>query len=287
MNQDDELLDSGFVEEIPKSRAHYEQLRQFHWEYYSELEYQRSKIYDSLKSSLRERAKAFEFSKWQRAVKYRYALHPLGTDGSLRDPGGRFNIGEIDPIHYPIFPALYIASDKGTALAELLGRVTGGSGPLTPEELALTRPDSIAVASVSGHLDTVLDVGDNDNLAPFVALIKSFRPSPALRSMATKLGFRVNLIRTVQELGRALHHSEWRSWPSLYDVPTTSQIFGRIALDAQVEGILYKSVLTQKTCLAIYHQNFQNSSSYVELDDSVPLDLIVRRLDSSNCTTMS
>jgi hypothetical protein len=36
----DEPLESGLVEDIPKSRSLYEQLRQFHWEYYSELAYQ-------------------------------------------------------------------------------------------------------------------------------------------------------------------------------------------------------------------------------------------------------
>lgn len=283
MSQHDEPLDSGFVADIPKSRALYEHLKQFHWEFYSELAYQRSKIYDSLKNSLRERAKPFELSKWQRVVKYKYALHPLGTNGSVVDPGGRFNIGEIDRTRYPVFAALYVASDKGTALAELLGRSAGGSDLLTPEEVALTKPDSIAAVSVSGHLDAVLDIRDDNNLAGFVSLIKNFRLSPALRSTASKLGFALNLIKTVHELNRALHHPDWRSWPSLYDVPMTSQIFGRIALDAQVEGILYKSVLTGKPCLAIYHQNFQNSSSYVEIDDPVPPELTLRRLDSSNC----
>lgn len=87
MSQPDEPLDSGLIADIPKSRELYNQLRQFHWDYYSELAYLRSKIYDALKSSLREQAGPFELSKWQRVVKYRYALDPLGTNGSLVDPG--------------------------------------------------------------------------------------------------------------------------------------------------------------------------------------------------------
>jgi len=283
MSEYDEPLDSGFIADIPKSRALYEQLRQFHWEFYSELAYQRSKIYDSLKNSLRERAKPFELSNWQRVVKYKYALHPLGTNGSLVDPGGRFNIGEIDTPRYPVFPALYVASDKGTALAELLGRSTSGD-LLTPEEVALTKPDSIAAVSVSGHLDAALDIGDDSNLAGFVALIKTFRLPPTLTSKASKLGFPLKTIKTVQELSTVLHASDWRNWPALYDTPAACQIFGRIASDAQVEGIMYKSVLTEKPCLAIYHQNFQHSSSYIQLDDPVPPELVVKRLDSSNGT---
>jgi hypothetical protein len=101
MSQPEEPLDSGLIADIPKSRALYEQLRQFHWEYYSELAYQRSRIYDSLRNALRDRAAPFELSKWQRVVKYKYALHPLSTNGSVVDPGGRFNIGEIDPTRHP------------------------------------------------------------------------------------------------------------------------------------------------------------------------------------------
>jgi hypothetical protein len=136
---------------------------------------------------------------------------------------------------------------------------------------------------VSGHLDSVLDIRDDSNLAAFVALIKGFQLSPTLRSKASRLRFPMDIVRTVQVLTRALHAPTWRDWPTLYDVPAACQIFGRIVFDAQVEGILYKSVLTGKPCLAIYHQNFQNSSSYIELDDPVPPELTVRRLDSSNC----
>jgi RES domain-containing protein len=75
-----------------------------------------------------------------------------GTTSSSDDPGGRFNVGDIDRARYPAFPALYIASDKGTALAEVLGREKRADS-LTPEELALTKPDSITAASVSGKLE--------------------------------------------------------------------------------------------------------------------------------------
>ena len=276
------FLDSGFLEDIPRSTKLYEQLRQFHWEYYSELAYQRSKIYDALKSSLRERAVPFDFSHWQRTVRYKYALDPLATIGSLRDPGGRFNIGRIDATRFPVFPALYVASDKGTAMAELLGR-DRNDGSLTPEELALTKPESIAAVSVSGHVDAVLDICDERNLVGFVELIKGIRLSAKLISKAKSLGVKLSLINSAEQLSTVLCDTAWRNWPTLFDVPGTGQIFGRIVLDAQIEGILYKSVLTGRPCLAIFHQNFQNSASYVELDDPAPPEVSVRRIDSSNC----
>ena len=155
------------IRDIAISKARFEELVEFHWRYYYELEIQRSKIRDQLHASVRERAEAFEFPKWQRAVKYKYSLDPLSTKGSLVDPGGRFNVGEIDPARYRVFPALYLAETKGTALAEVLGRERRPAG-LTPEELALTKSDSIAVLSVSGKLESVLDVRDRDNLQGFV-----------------------------------------------------------------------------------------------------------------------
>ena len=150
------LLESGRLEDIPKSRAKLDALLKFHWEYHSELAFQRTKVYDSLKGSLLRTTEAFRFSNWQRAVKYKYSLDPLSTKGSRVDPGGRFNIGAIDTTRFVVFPGLYLARDKGTALAELLGR-SDTDQPLTPEELALTNPNSVTVVSVSGNLESVFD----------------------------------------------------------------------------------------------------------------------------------
>jgi hypothetical protein len=99
------------------------------------------------------------------------------------DPGGRFNIGAIDPSRFPVFPALYFASDKKTALAELLGR-GGPVDSLTPEELALTKSTSITVVSVSGKLESVLDIRDSKNLVGFINLIKDFKVSSKLITKA-------------------------------------------------------------------------------------------------------
>jgi len=145
-------LESGRVSDIIKSKKLYEDLVEFHWRYYSELAFQRRRIREELNSSLRNAAAAFQFSGWQRVVKYKYSLDPLSAKASLFDPGGRFNVGAIDPTRYPMFPALYLAADKGTALAEVIGR-DKDVGSLTPEQLALTKPDSISAVSVTGKLE--------------------------------------------------------------------------------------------------------------------------------------
>lgn len=276
-----ELLDSGSVSEILKSKAHFERLVEFHWYYYSELAFQRRKIREQLNNSLRERQKPFQFPKWQRTVKYKYSLEPLSARGSVADPGGRFNVGKIDPTRYPVFSALYLASDKGTAFAEVLGR-ENVNGSLTPEELALTKPDSITAVSVSGNLESVIDIRHHNSLVGFVNLIKGFKLSSALLLKARKLQVDVNLVKSAKQLGGVLVETAWRNWPTLFDVPHPCQIFGSVVLDAGIEGILYESVITQRECLAVFPQNFLNSASYIALDDDIPDDKVIKRLDSNN-----
>jgi hypothetical protein len=281
MNRRWELLDSGRVSDITKSKKRFEDLVAFHWRYYSELAFQRKQIREELNSALREVATPFDFTRWQRVVKFKHSLDPLSAKGSLADPGGRFNVGAIDPTRYPMFSALYLAADKGTALAEVLGRgVTNNL--LTPEELALTKPDSISVLSVSGRVEALLDVRLHSNLQRFVALIKDFKISRALRLEAQTLGAPLELVRTVEAMQKGLGYANWRDWPMHYDVPAAGQIFGSIALDAGIEGILYESAITGKECLAVFPQNFLNSSAFIELDDQVPSQEIPRRMDSTN-----
>lgn len=173
-----------------------------------------------------------------------------------------------------------MASDKKTAIAELLGR-DGPADSLSPEELALTKPTSITVVSVSGKLESVLDIRDAKNLTGFINLIKNFHVPSKLFLKAKKIGLAVPLIRNTNELVKVLASPRWRQWPMAYDVPSAPQIFGRIVLDAGIEGILYDSVLTTRPCIAIYPQNFQNSSAIVELDDPCPPE-VRKRIDSTN-----
>ena len=278
-----ESLEAGRISDIVRSKARFEELVEFHWDYYSELAFQRNQIREQLRTALRENAQPFEFSKWQRSVRYKYSLTPLSTKGSLVDPGGRFNVGEIDRTRYRAFPALYIAGDKGTALAELLGRVKGMDS-FTPEELALTKSDSITAVSVSGRLESVLDIRERKNLAAFIALIRNFRLSSSLIRQARRLNFPIQLVSTSAELVLVLKQPDWRNWPMVFDVPHPCQIFGELVMDAGIEGIQYDSSLTDRQCLAIFPQNFLNSSSYIELDDAVPAENVQRRIDSSNFT---
>jgi len=111
------LLDQFSLGDIRKWSRLRDELAGMHWEFFSNLAFQRSKIENQLKSALGTAAvRDYRFKGWQRLVTYQYSDDPLSVEGSLVDPGGRFNIGDIDQARFPVFPALYIAEDKDTAL---------------------------------------------------------------------------------------------------------------------------------------------------------------------------
>lgn len=282
------LLDQFSVADIHKWAAFKDQFLKYHWDYYKELAYQRSQIADEIKKSLFEAAqKTFAFEKWQRAIKYKYALKPFSVVGSLVDPaGGRFNIGDINPSQFPPFPALYLASDKNTACQELLCQKVDPGQENRALDFALSSPESVANISLSGSLDSVINLREEEKLQPFIDLIKDFSIPDYLKKAAKNIGEREpDLIRTVSKLTDSLLDPNWRLCPMQFDVPVASQIFGQLVAEAGIEGILYTSKFTGKDCLAIFPQNFEESS-FVQLDDDAPAEIKNRRLDAKTWNEM-
>lgn len=277
------LLDQFSIADIHKWVAFKDRFLKYYWDYYKELAYQRSKISDNINKSILEAAEEnFQFEKWQRAVKYKYTLEPFSVAGSLIDPGGRFNIGDINPSQFPPFPSLYLAYDKETCLQELLCQKINSEQENHALELALTNPDSISIVSVSGSLDSIINLKKPEKLQPFVDLIKDFSIPDYLKKTAASIGEQEpELIRSVLKLIDVLLEPNWRLWPMQFDVPFPSQIFGQLVVEAGVEGILYTSKFTGKDCFAIFPQNF-NEGSFVQLDDDTPKEIKIRRLDSKS-----
>lgn len=275
------LLDQFTLDDLNRWTSLRDKILQYHWEYYGSLAYQRSRVTDEIKAALLEAAnRPFKFSQWQRVVKHKYAVEPLSVSGSLADVGGRFNIGDIDHARFPPFPALYIASDRPTALQESLGQDQPLGSNLNALELALTKPTSIASVSLSGSLDAVIDLNRPDRLHRFMDLIKDFVVPGRLTETMREVGWASpELIRTVPKLMQVLLDPKWREWPMLYEVPIASQIFGRLVADAGIEGILYPSKFSGKGCLAVFPQNLTNES-HVVLDDEPPPETTLRRLDA-------
>ena len=277
------LLESSSLKDMRLLKKHFREVLSYQWDYYSELARQRKEKEDEIRDVLFEKAiDDFEFESWQRAVKWRYSNHPLCTIGSLSDPGGRFNIGEINTDLIPQFSALYVAEDRLTAEQELLGQEKEQDG-LTYYERALTNKQSIAVVSVKGTLETVLDIRNAKSLIKLNNIFKNFKLSPSLRVKAKKLGQDMpTVIKTAKTLKESLLDPKWRQPPMRFDIPANSQIFGQMVKSTGITGIMYPSKMTGKDCLAIFPDNFKNSESFIELSDTPPNEKTPKRIDGGN-----
>jgi len=100
------LVELDSPQRIQASRKKTADLLKYYWQHYSELARQRNAIQDQIQQALIQTAIPYEISRWQRAVKYKYGLHPLSTVGSLSFIGGRFNTGKGVNSELPFFPGL-------------------------------------------------------------------------------------------------------------------------------------------------------------------------------------
>jgi hypothetical protein len=275
------FLDRTSVAHIRDLRQLENEGRRLHWDFYAALEQQRGEHSVAIQRAILGAAKgSFPFSGWQRVVDFNRSLHPLSTRGSvITDPGGRFNIGDIDASKLPTFPSLYLASDHPTALAEKFGTADEAQG-LTPNDYALRPPASYSCLLVNGELESIVDLNEPRRLEPFVDIIRTFEVPKDLPKRAQQLRMEnPSLVRSASDLVSVLTAVHWRPYPMQFDVPSTSQIFGRLAMSAGVEGILYPSSRTRHECLAIFPTKI-SGKSFVELESPVPDEITHRRLDA-------
>ena len=148
---------------------------EYYAQYYASLASQRDEVGDSISNALRKKCILnYKFSKWQRAVKYKYSLHPLSCVGSMTFIGQRFNYGkELNGILSP-FPTLYLAIDRATALQETLTLGTESKSKLSAFDLALMNTQSETIVSVSGELETVFDLRNSRALGAFVKVLNNY-----------------------------------------------------------------------------------------------------------------
>ncbi len=280
------LLEAGTLEDMQHAKRSTGENLKYHWKYYAELAGQRSAVAGNINQALVQTCISYQFKNWQRAVKYKYGLHPFSTEGSLSYIGGRFNTGKSVNPEVPAFPGLYLAKDKDTALQEHLGQQINGDRAklnLSAQERALTNPSSETIVSVSGNLDKVFDLRTHKNLNGFINQIKDFVLSKELIEMATRLGMQApGVVKTASTLFKMLLDPHWRQVPSNFDVPANSQIFGYLICMAGIEGILYLSKFTGKECLVIFPMNFVGTNSYVALDDEVAHSKTPIKIDAIN-----
>jgi hypothetical protein len=278
------LLEHGSLTEMRALKSWTEKQLDFHWKFYSELSFQRNQNIEKIKRALNESCvSAFEFANWQRAVKYRYSLHPLCTIGSTTFVGGRFNSGKEVNSQLPEFQCLYLTKDKDTALQETLGQDPNKIGKLSPRELALTNSQSETIVSVSGHLDKIFDLRKAANLKKLVAIFKTFKISKELKKLSKEIHTEEpQIIKSEKALLESIQEKNWRDRPVNFDIPSNSQIFGYLIYLAGIDGILYSSKLTGQDCLAVFVKNFEQGESFIALDDEAPHPRVPNKIDAKS-----
>lgn len=224
------------------------------------------------------------FEGWARIVEYRYCLEPLSVAGAIKGDGGRFNIGSgLDQATFPSFPALYIAEDYPTSFRERFGMgVDTNTDGLSSTDLALRVPTSFTHVALRGQLELIIDVADTTALQPFSAVLKQFAIPNIVRLLSRRLNLRAPpmLVRSAAGLQKQLIHPNWRMFSAQFDLPSNSQIFGRIAAAAGAHGIRYPSARQSgKFCMALFPQNWRSSSSFVEISDGAPSEARLTRMD--------
>lgn len=255
---------------------------QYGWDHYCALQHQRSVAAEEITAALGQAVSGpFRFDRWMRVVDYQFTNHPLSAVGSRKtSPGGRFNIGDLDPTKFAPFPALYLASDQETALLEKFGLSDETDG-LTINELALRASRSYTCVAASGLLETVIDLSQMERLKAFVDIIGQFRLPSEILARARKMRLPASLVSSLKALEAVLLAKNWRAAPMQMDVPHSCQIFGQLVARAGIEGIVFPSARSGSGAhsLAVFPENLQGES-FVEIADPAPPATANVRLDA-------
>jgi hypothetical protein len=261
--------------------------RDFQYALFFELESQRAARKKEINAALRSVAPLkLDLENWVRLVNFKYCLTPLSPAGSLQWMGGRFNYGrEIDPGRFPPFPALYLAEDHQTGYCEYHQLApTDVTNGLTPEELNLEKPGSWATLKLLGHVSNTYDLTAASNLAEFCKIISKFTLSKRVRRLekAARVSG-TSLVRSPNELLTTLLERNWLTNPVHFDIPSNSQLFGRLLIDAGFEAVLYKSSKTLHRCIAVFTQQLVGSDTVIGIHDDRPEEIELCELNGSNC----
>lgn len=259
------------LKDLRRYKQRHEALLDYYYEHFSYFQNERAKRFSKIKNVLMEASEIFSFESWHRIFDLKFVNNPLSSRGSiLNDPGGRFNIGDIDELKFARFPALYIAENFEVAYRERNqvqpSYTTEG---LTADELSLTNKGSTVDLLLEGSIKSVIDLTKKQNLNAFYEIIKEIKLPKFLEKKSKQLNIPVMYhVKSLEELRLSILKDNWREMPMQVDIPANSQIFGQLAYASGIEGIVYPSKMSsKKKCLAVFTENFKNSSSYVKIQD--------------------
>jgi hypothetical protein len=262
----------------------------WHLDLYSELyfgmEKQRAKHANEITDALlKNAAPSLQLHGWGRIVDFQYGMAPLSISGSLFTEGGRFNIGRrLNPTAFSPFGALYLADSHRAAYAEKYGMARDDAREgLSADELILRAPASHSFVSIVGLVEHVFDAGHSGALADVVNVMAKFKiPERAFKLARSIKRVPPEVIRTVEKLQTQILHPHWNTLPIHFDLPSNSQIFGRLLHAAGFHGVLYPSARHDSgRCLALFPDNFKGTATRIHVRDPVPTGARLVTLDGA------
>lgn len=262
-------------------------IKEYHFKYYYCFESQRAAKYKEIINSLKKsfNSDPLIITDWIRVIDYKYSHQPLSSLGSLQWVGGRFNIGvQVNPEFFKPFNALYLANTSETAMQEKFGMEENETRDgLSRDEVLLMRPGSYAHILLDGEVHHYFDLTKPSKLQPFMNITKNFKVSKEVIKLGKILAIKKTprAIANCTELQKTMLEGGWREYPVQCNVPSSSQIFGKMLLDAGFEGVLYPSARGRGKCLALFLDNFEGSNAHISLKGDPPHQDTITILDSS------
>jgi hypothetical protein len=254
---------------------------------YSGIEPQRRRHHAKLLEALRSvPTTPMDFDGWVRLIPWRYTNAPLSAAGSLKNCGGRFNIGaDVDNAIHPRWPALYIGENQETAYREKFGLSKGDQvDGLSGEELALTNGGSYTAVRLDGHVELVFDLAQQRALDPVCAVLAKMTMPAEARRLHRRLklaGPPPSMIRSASRLLKESLETNWRGLPAQFGLPAVSQILASLIVDAGFEAIRYPSTKGGGECVAVFPHRLASDASFVSVSDVAPDGVKHTRLDIS------
>ena len=270
------------IESKKKLRENLEKLVRTEWMYYHDQRLKRSSsLTDALNSSIIEGGLSFQ--NHYRCVFSEFQNKPLSSKGSISTfKGGRFNIGKLDG--FTSFPGFYIANSEITAKSEAFQTDILKKYKYDYSAFALQKSiASHSVARINGHIEKVVNINIEPNLKKIVKILKKIEPSEQIMNLSKSMGLQPHgSVATIKHLTSQLFDRNPSYYPVNFGLPHNSQDFGKIARDAGIQGLLFKSKFNSGNCLVIFPENLKNCpKSFYELSDKFP-DEVIKRIDHNN-----
>lgn len=221
-----------------------------------------------------------------RIVKAEHSSRPLSCKGSyIKPPSGRFNFDQS--ISYQrYFPALYIASEYNIAYREAFRKSSEDNDKnLSELDLDLTDPQSFSYHRVNIFLDRVIDLRNDDPFYAFYDSIKHIEIPKHYREQSKKLNTSLGLLAQNSEtLKKSILGFNYEQWSIWIDCPSPSQWFGHYTRLAGIQGVIYPSIRSNTGFnIAVFPDQFEDTSSYVELsDESDSIDNEHKKISAEN-----